>query len=672
MCGIFGLIVRHDSNFRLDATRSVLDQLLIRSETRGKDACGVALVDDTGIDVLKRPIRAKDAVRTTDYQQLVASFVQRAHAPLMVMGHARMVTNGDSACHSNNQPVIKHEMVCLHNGIIVNDAALWQTRSGMERQFEVDTEVFLSLIQQQREQGADLPKAFAAAFSQLEGANTMALVAAKANALLLATSNGSLYVAHSRNQSEFIFGSEAYILRQVMRHPAVAGLFEGSSIRQVKPGEAFAISFDDLALKPLSLETPQTNAVRLAPAPEQRTIRDHDKYEAAFKRPKVASGFSNVYGANDAFVQRVHDAVAHLRRCSRCLLPESFPFIRFDADGVCNYCHNYKPYPFRGHDALDKLVTPFRSKNGTQDCLVPVSGGRDSSYGLHYIKNVLGMNPVAYTYDWGLVTDLARRNISRMCGKLAVEHILISANIRHKRENVRKNVEAWLRKPELGTVPLFMAGDKQFFYYANMLKQEMNLGLVLFSMNPLERTDFKVGFTGIDETNRKQDKHYALSLADRAQMLGYYGRQFVTNPAYLNSSLLDSFGAFISYYMIKKDYETLYEYLRWDESEIERTLIDEYDWETATDTDSTWRIGDGTAAFYNYIYYVMAGFSENDTFHSNQIREGMITREEGLRRIEQNNQPRYETIRWYAHIIGFDFEQAIAAINRAPKRYPFD
>jgi hypothetical protein len=258
-----------------------------------------------------------------------------------------------------------------------------------------------------------------------------------------------------------------------------------------------------------------------------------------------------------------------------------------------------------------------------------------------------------------------------MCGKLAVEHILISANIRHKRENVRKNVEAWLRKPELGTVPLFMAGDKQFFYYANMLKQEMNLGLVLFSMNPLERTDFKVGFTGIDETNRKQDKHYALSLADRAQMLGYYGKQFLTNPAYLNSSLLDSFGAFISYYMIKKDYETLYEYIRWDEREIERTLIDEYDWETATDTDSTWRIGDGTAAFYNYIYYVMAGFSENDTFHSNQIREGMITREEGLRRIEQSNQPRYETIRWYAHIIGFDFEQAIAAINRAPKRYPF-
>ena len=72
------------------------------------------------------------------------------------------------------------------------------------------------------------------------------------------------------------------------------------------------------------------------------------------------------------------------------------------------------------------------------------------------------MNPVAYTYDWGMVTDLARRNQARLCSQLGVEHIWVSADIKQKRRNVRKNVEAWLKRPELGMVPLFMAGDKQF------------------------------------------------------------------------------------------------------------------------------------------------------------------------------------------------------------------
>lgn len=149
--------------------------------------------------------------------------------------------------------------------------------------------------------------------------------------------------------------------------------------------------------------------------------------------------------------------------------------------------------------------------------------------------------PVAYTYDWGMVTDLARRNISRMCGQLGIEHTLISADIKTKRENVRKNVLAWLRQPTLGTIPLFMAGDKQFFYYSNLLRKQMNIGITLYSMNPLERTDFKVGFCGINEVGRKQEKHYALALQDRLKMMSYYGWQFVTNPAYINRSLVDSF-----------------------------------------------------------------------------------------------------------------------------------
>ncbi len=69
-----------------------------------------------------------------------------------------------------------------------------------------------------------------------------------------------------------------------------------------------------------------------------------------------------------------------------------------------------------------------------------------------------------------------------------------------------------------------------------------------------------------------------------------------------------------------EEIDDVFDYWRWDEKVIESTLLNDYDWERATDTNTTWRIGDGTAAIYNYIYYTMAGFTEQDTFRSNQIR----------------------------------------------------
>lgn len=302
------------------------------------------------------------------------------------------------------------------------------------------------------------------------------------------------------------------------------------------------------------------------------------------------------------------------------------------------------------------------------DVLVPVSGGRDSSYSLHYIKNALGLNPVAYTYDWGMVTDLARRNISRMCGALGVEHVLISADIAQKRKNIRKNVLAWLRKPHLGTVTLFMAGDKHFFYYARMLQRQMGIDSTLFGMNPFERTDFKVAFCGIDEKFSKSH-HYNLDLINKLRLMLFFGCQFISNPAYINSTMLDSLKGYVSYYLLPKDYLSLYDYVRWDENEINHVLLNYYSWETASDTRTTWRIGDGTAAFYNYIYYRVAGFSENDTLRSNQIREGMLNREDGLKLLEEENRPRVETIKWYCDTIGIDARSALIKINEMPTMY---
>ncbi len=169
-----------------------------------------------------------------------------------------------------------------------------------------------------------------------------------------------------------------------------------------------------------------------------------------------------------------------LRRCTRCILPETMPYISFDDHGVCNYCRNYKtrnnPKP---KEELFELVKPYR-RNGKLDCIVPFSGGRDSCYALHLIVKELQMKPVTYTYDWGMVTDLGRRNISRMCAELGVENIIVADDISKKRRNIALNLKAWLKSPHLGMISILTAGDKHFFRHVESVKKQTGINLNLW------------------------------------------------------------------------------------------------------------------------------------------------------------------------------------------------
>ena len=149
-------------------------------------------------------------------------------------------------------------------------------------------------------------------------------------------------------------------------------------------------------------------------------------------------------------------------------------------------------------------------------------------------------------------------------------------------------------------------------------------------MNQLENTDFKTGFAGLRPEFDKK-RIYSLSQLNRFKLFYFVIKNILQNPSYINQSIFDTIGSFLSrYYTPKKNYYHLFDFILWDEKHIEDTIINLYDFEKSVDTASTWRIGDGTASFYNYVYTLINGFSENDTFRSNQIEEGMINRDDAL------------------------------------------
>jgi len=646
MCGIFGFAVRNDSGLNRSGAQFALQRLARLSERRGKEASGFAARQDDRIWLHKAPITATRLMKgkelATFFERAIPeNFPRNAASLRAVIGHARLTTNGYQGIRRNNQPINANGVVGVHNGIIVNVDELWDARPELTRRTDVDTEIFMAMTGTALKKGLDIREALAEVYAAIRGTASVALLFEDRDELILASNTGSLYAGLAEDRRNFFFASEGAFLNELFLSSHLKSAVGAVKIRQVRPGEALCVNLATLRSHKFSL-------------------RPGARGPQAMARSKAVVVFDTI--------EAEEEARRHIRRCARCILPETMPYIEFDEDGVCNYCRSYQPIERKGPKALEDISRAFKS-GPTADCIVAFSGGRDSSYCLHYAVKELGLKCIAYTYDWGMVNDLARRNQARVTGKLGVEQIIVSADIKRKRRNIRMNVEAWLRKPYLGLIPLFMAGDKQFFHWANVLKKQTGINNLLWAENQLERTHFKVGFCDIAAGNNKQ-RIYRMSLKDRMRLGLYYGKNFLANPYYINPSILDTFTAYLSFYIISQNHTWFYDYVDWNEEKVNRLLLDDYDWELDPEFTSTWRIGDGTAAFYNFIYYVVAGFTENDTFRSNQIREGAMTRERALALTEKENRPRYDGIMDYCRLIGVDFDMAMSVINSMPKLYP--
>jgi hypothetical protein len=574
MCGIFGQISLSEAGISVKE----VEILAKHSEQRGKDSSGLLFYQDLTYKIARADFDIEKLLGKADFNKAT-----------LVLGHSRLITNG----LEDNQPVVRNKSCVLHNGIIVNEEDIWN-KLNSKRFLKIDSEIILAIAEDHFASGFSLEELPKKILSLCKGVVACAIVFAEIGKLVLFSNNGSLYIG--KNKTGIAFASESFALAQI----------NCEDISQVKK-DAIIIDIP-CSEKEIIVSDEFSRSVNLIPALK------FDKTEESLLE----------YRQPD------------LKRCTKCILPETMPFIKFDSDGVCNYCKNYKvrnkPKP---KEELFNLVEKYRRKNGN-DCIVPFSGGRDSCYGLHLIVNDLKMKPVTYTYDWGMVTDLGRRNISRMCAELGVENIIVAAEISQKRNNIAMNLKAWLKSPHLGMISVLTAGDKHFFRYVETIKKQTGIALNLWGVNPLEVTHFKAGFLGVkpDFEEERVYMHGAL------KQLGYQFRRLramLESPSYFNSSLWDTLsGEYYRSFTEKKDYYHIFDYWRWDEKTIEDTL-EEYSWERAVDTNTTWRIGDGTAGFYNYIYYTVAGFTEHDTFRSNQIREGEIKREEALRLVADEN-----------------------------------
>jgi N-acetyl sugar amidotransferase len=155
----------------------------------------------------------------------------------------------------------------------------------------------------------------------------------------------------------------------------------------------------------------------------------------------------------------------YIRYCTRCVMPETKPDLHIDEEGVCNGCRAYEQRGEVDWDArraeLLSLLEEYRSPDGSNyDCVIPVSGGKDSHYQVIRVLE-LGMNPLCVTATTDKLSAIGRRNIENL-KSLGVDYVEVTTNPRVRRAINRLALTqvgdiSWPEHVTIFTVPVRIA-----------------------------------------------------------------------------------------------------------------------------------------------------------------------------------------------------------------------
>jgi N-acetyl sugar amidotransferase len=121
-----------------------------------------------------------------------------------------------------------------------------------------------------------------------------------------------------------------------------------------------------------------------------------------------------------------------LKRCVKCCLPETYETIEFDSTGLCNICRSteYKTKNINWEERrglLEKLIEKYRGKSD-YDCIVPFSGGKDSTFQLHYLVTRCKLKPLVVRFNHGFIRPVISSNNEKTFKKLGVDFIDFTPN----------------------------------------------------------------------------------------------------------------------------------------------------------------------------------------------------------------------------------------------------
>ena len=359
--------------------------------------------------------------------------------------------------------------------------------------------------------------------------------------------------------------------------------------------------------------------------------------------------------------------------CRQCTYPSlSAAPIEFDENGVCSGCQIASAKEAISQEVWDERLEQLcraiedgsRRNKSSYDCIIPVSGGKDSYFQVHTIKRKLGYNPLLVTYHGNNYTTVGWRNLSRMKEVFDVDHIII-----------RPPLETLIKLNRLGFIVM---GDMNWHAHMGIttvpvqIAAENNIPTLIWGEH---------GYTDLSGQFSMND-FPEMSYRDRLEHFGrgyewnyFVGREGLTSEdmkywKYPNDQILAEVG-------IRGLY--LGNYVYWEANEHTKRMIDEYGFEISNKPfDRTYRFASNLDdmhenGVHDYLKYIKFGYGRCTDHTCKDIRSGRMLRNEAIKLIEQFDSVKPSDLSRWLTYVGMDEEDfdRIADTFRDPRVWAF-
>ena len=329
--------------------------------------------------------------------------------------------------------------------------------------------------------------------------------------------------------------------------------------------------------------------------------------------------------------------------CTRCCYPKNTrPPMTFDEQGVCNGCRtseqrrnipvNWEERQKKLTEILEHYKKIARENDSPYDCIIPISGGKDSHYQAHLITQVHKMRPLFVAYNHGYNTKVGIRNLNNIVEKFGCDLIRFSTN-----PNTGRKISRYMLKK---------VGDVTWHYHAGIMTFPIQVAVkykIPLMIWGEHGEGFLYGMHNLDDFVEFTKKHRQEHL-----MRGFEPEDILNDPENKDITKTD-----LAPFYYPSDEEIadlglrgiyLSNFYPWDEYEHTKLMIEKYDFETFQDRQTSFNLYQKVDDFFqdthNYLKYLKFGYGRVTDQVSIEIRNQRMTREEGI-----------ELIRKYEHKI---------------------
>lgn len=320
----------------------------------------------------------------------------------------------------------------------------------------------------------------------------------------------------------------------------------------------------------------------------------------------------------------------YIRYCRKCVMPETKPDLFIDEDGICNACRHFDRRRdidwHQRRQELIQIIERYRSKNGSNyDCIIPVSGGKDSHYQTLRILE-MGLNPLCVTSTTDMLSDIGRRNIENL-KKQGVDYVEVTSNpiVRRKINRLALTQVGDISWPEHVTiftipvriavqfnVPLIIWGENSQNEYGGPAAAAENNALTRRWLEEFGgllglRVSDLIGQEGIDRMNLIQYTYPSDDELGRVGVTGIFLGYYLPWDGYGNALYAQGHG-----------FETYHK-------PVEGSLIN-YE-----------NLDNVQTGIHDYFKFLKYGFGRATDLACLHIRRGRLTREDGLRLVKKHD-----------------------------------